>query len=753
MYNMKKFLPKMKILVAITMFTCSFLLTTTVSFAATKTWNGGAGPGKNWTTAGNWLPVGAPVAGDDIVFNTAGTITFSTMPASVSYNSLTISAGDVILVGGAACTLTLGTVPGDDLYVLGSLTIGSNVDITLASNANGKIDGTFNIGSGRNYNTDGAGVVTSAFGTISNAGTITSSVSKLLMQTGCAYIHSQNGGTVPTATWDVNSFCVITGLTTTHPAGGNQAFGNLTYDCAGMSTNLIMANGVSIAGTFTIENTGSARILMTDGSVTVGGDFNLNGASAFTVSDITDRTFTVLGDIYLNGGNFDLCSGGAANIGTLNAGGNLTNFAAITETGAGKGVINFTGIAAQTFNQSGALVNNVDFGINNTSGVTLTGSVTLNATLTLTSGRLNIPSGSTLTIASGNPIGGSGFDAGKHINTQVAGAAQGFIRIDNMAASTAYTIPTGNGTHYLPVTLTPPNTSSFSVGVFQGITEDGLPNGTAFTLAKKAGVVDAVYTINRNSGTLGVDMTLGWPTALEGSSFTTYTTSQIGIAHWDGPNWGTCVGTGDNALNTATRNGITVFSPFSVGKTPYLLPVKFSYLNAAKGNGYNALHWKAECSSSEVTFEILRSTDGINFSSVSSLTASQLRCAQPFDYIDNFNLPGTVFYRIKSTEITGQVTYSTIVKLTAVQKEMALTAVLPNPVISQAQLNIISSKKDVVDLVIVSMDGKMVQKSNVQLQAGSSIINLDVAALQSGVYLIRGIFSNGEASILKFIKQ
>jgi hypothetical protein len=730
-----------------------FLFSSTAGFAGTKTWNGGVGVGMNWTTGANWLPVGAPAAGDDIVFNTAGTITFSTMPAaSIAYNSLTISDGTVTLAGGAAITLTIGDNPGDDLVISGgNLTLGTNVNITLAANAFAGINSTFTINSGSNYNTDGSIVTTGVFGTIANAGTITSSAGKLTFGSGSAYSHNQNGGTIPAATWNAASSCIITGLTTIHPAGGAQTFGHLTYNCAGLTGNIIMTTPVSVVGNFLVQNTGSGVLEMTGGSFTVSGEFTM--VDDFIISNTTDRTLTVLGDVAINGGTLDLCNGGGGNVGTLNIGGNLTIFGTVTETGSGSGAINFTGSVAKNFNQSGTLINNINFTFNNTGGITILGSTTLNSAVTLTSGIINIPSGVTLTIANGNVIGGSGFGAAKHINTQVAGAAHGILRVDNMASSVSYTFPMGNGTSYLPIILTPPNTSSFSVGVFTGITENGLPNGTAFTAAKKDKCVDAVWTINRNSGTLGVDMILAWPAALEGASFATYTTPQIGIAHWDNPAWGAASGTGDNSLNTATRPGVTVFSPFGVGKTPNVLPIKFSYMNAAKGNGYNTLYWKAACNSSEVSFDLERSTDGRNFSVINSITASQARCAQPFDYVDNTVLPGTVFYRIRSTEITGQVTYSTIVKLTDHQKDMLITAVLPNPVINQAQLSITTSQKDIVNLEVVSMEGKLVQRNSVQLQAGSSIINLDVATLQSGIYMIRGTFSNGQTNTLKFIKQ
>ncbi|HAO47532.1 MAG TPA: T9SS type A sorting domain-containing protein [Ferruginibacter sp.] len=756
---MKKNLPNRKSLIAPLLIASFFLLNAVSVSAATKTWAGGTGTGKNWNTGGNWSGGTAPVAGDDIVFNTAGAITFSTMPAaSIAYNSLTIDLGSqVSLIGGTAITLTLGGNPDVDFLISGggsSLTLGANVSITLAANSSANISGDFFINAGRTYNTDAALSVTSVFGTINNQGTITSTAAaRLLFQSGCAYVHNQNGGNIPTATWDQNSFCNITGLTTTHPTGGNQTFGNLTYNCAGMTANLTMANGVAVANGFSVTNTGSARLLMTAGSFTVGGDLDIS--ANFTLSGTTDRTLTVTGNAFISGGgNLDLCSGNVGNVGTLNVGGNFTSFGAITETGNGRGQVNFNGtVAAQTFNQSGAFVNNIGIGIDNTNGVTFSGaSITLNEALTLTNGVLTLPAGNTLTIANGNVIGGTGFGTGKHINTQVSGATQAFVRIDNMAAATPYVVPTGTGTYYLPATLTPNDASSFTVGVFNGITENGAPNGVAFTALKKQGCVDAVWTINRNAGVAGTDLVFGWPAALEGSSFTTYNTNQIGIAHWDNPAWGNCVGTGDNVANTATRNGVTLFSPFSVGKTPYVLPVKFSYVNAAKSNGVNTVYWKASCNTPEVAFHVERSADGRNFSTIHSINASQARCAQPFEYADNA-AAGTVYYRIRSVEATGVVTYSSIVRLTDQQHDMRLKAVLPNPVADQAQLNILSPKKDVVVLTMISMEGKLVQQQTVQLQAGTSIINLDVASLQKGIYMIRGVFGNGETSTVKFIKQ
>jgi hypothetical protein len=184
-----------------------------------------------------------------------------------------------------------------------------------------------------------------------------------------------------------------------------------------------------------------------------------------------------------------------------------------------------------------------------------------------------------------------------------------------------------------------------------------------------------------------------------------------------------------------------------------VLAIKIYYLNVEKGLNFNTLNWQASCNSAEAIFDVERSADGRVFTVVNTIVASRERCLQPFAFTDNLATAGTLYYRIKITDIDGRVTYSGVVKVSGQFSDMVLAAVLPNPVSSQAQLNITAAKRDRVELAIVTLDGKLVQRSTVQLQAGSSIINLDVASLQAGVYIIKGVFSHGETSTVKFVKQ
>jgi len=61
------------------------------AWSATKTWTGG-GADANWSTAGNWSPAGAPINGDDLVFDNSGARRSNNNDlSSMSFNTITIT--------------------------------------------------------------------------------------------------------------------------------------------------------------------------------------------------------------------------------------------------------------------------------------------------------------------------------------------------------------------------------------------------------------------------------------------------------------------------------------------------------------------------------------------------------------------------------------------------------------------------------------------------------------------------------------
>lgn len=168
------------------------------------------------------------------------------------------------------------------------------------------------------------------------------------------------------------------------------------------------------------------------------------------------------------------------------------------------------------------------------------------------------------------------FSSTKYIATDyTAGGAQSFVQVDGITAATI--VPTGTTAYYLPVTITPTASSNFTAAVFTGITSNGTITGTPLTPVQKQGVVDAVWNISRPVGTGNFTLQLNWPTALEGSTFTTLPNTDIGLIKNNGTSYDLPVGTGNNTANTVTG---TVSSPgaFSAGAVPQVSPFVFNAL-------------------------------------------------------------------------------------------------------------------------------------------------------------------------------
>jgi hypothetical protein len=311
--------------------------------------------------------------------------------------------------------------------------------------------------------------------------------------------------------------------------------------------------------------------------------------------------------------------------------------------------------------------------------VTLNKDVTVADTLTLNSGKLTIPVGNTLTVSSGNAVAGSAFGSTKHIATQVntSTGAKGYFRVQNFTGTN--TIPVGNGTYYLPVTLTAPATNDFSICVFSGVTANGQPNGTAFNTSQKKTIVDAVWQVNRNSGSGNTTMQLGWPSVLEGSLFQNIADNQIGIAHY-GTYWEVCIGSGNQSQNICTRTNITSFSPFGVGYTGVVLPLKFGELRATQKDHSVHLDWSSFSEYNLDHYEVERSIDGRSFIPVANIACNgNSESRKDYSHVDPVSTDGIFFYRVKGVDKDFHFIYSGVVKISIAQQSAVTLSLYPNP--------------------------------------------------------------------------
>ena len=377
-----------------------------------------------------WLVDAAEMSGQTAGdYRTAGNVTFSAATNWETFDgsswvvavSAPTNANGVITIQSGHTAIVSAAVTLDQLVVAsgGILTVNSGQTLSI---------------------TDGIGTDLSVSGTVNNSGIITPT-GTIVFNAASNYNHTQNGGTIPAATWNPSSNCNITGITSATSLGGfNQIFGNFTWNCAGQTSNFYIASNVSVAGNFTVSGTGlppatNDHVLRMSETaagytITVGGDFIVTNSSTFKMNNSTgsctlnvggnlnmnsgyitivtggaSSTINVSGDVNISGGTLCMHEDASATIATLNLGGNFTfSGGSITEVTGRPGVIIFNNTTTvQNFRRTGGTItNNVSFTVNPNVTVDFGASDVVNG-----GGRFTLSNGAKLQTANISGINGS----------------------------------------------------------------------------------------------------------------------------------------------------------------------------------------------------------------------------------------------------------------------------------------------------------------------------------------------------------
>jgi hypothetical protein len=376
---------------------------------------------------------------------------------------------------------------------------GHTVTVTAAATIDQvivNVGGILNIGFGTTiYNGSGTDVV--VYGKLINANVITLSSSSISIETGGSYVHNQDGGVVPAATWKTNSNCELAGMLSVYPTGMTQAFSNVILN-GNLTNNTTMNANLNCTGNLTIALTGIRYLALGSNvvgrAITVGGNLNItsgtfvivdqNGAASITVSGNVNLSGGVLNMKYHNGasalnitgdlnitggsllgreadsniattsivtvgGNFNMTAGtySFANMAagsTLNLTGSYNHTGGEIKAPMGSGSIIFNKIGSQTFTASGTgtVSGAINYTVNNNTTLMMGTSLVGNGS----TGTFTLASGGGLTIGDPGGIALSGATG----NVRVSGT-----RTFNTGTNITYNGTTaqnaGNG---LPATVT-----------------------------------------------------------------------------------------------------------------------------------------------------------------------------------------------------------------------------------------------------------------------------------------------------------
>ena len=220
------------------------------------------------------------------------------------------------------------------------------------------------------------------------------------------------------------------------------------------------------------------------------------------------------------------------------------------------------------------------------------------------------------------------------------------------------------------------------------------------------------------------------------------------LSNDDGASWGASIdnadvvtnvsGTGTVLFSTGLNN--TSFSQFAIGVDPIALPVQLLSFTAKSSNNKKVvLTWKVAQEQGLQGYEIERSADGSNFSSIGFVAAGGL---ETYTFDDTKPESGKNYYRIKAIDLGGKFKYSEI--RNADIKSGARLLVNPNPTnTGRVGFKIQGLKNNIgLSLSVTNTAGQLV--NSLQLAQIADNTQYLVAIGKPGIYYLRITLTNGE---------
>lgn len=212
-----------------------------------------------------------------------------------------------------------------------------------------------------------------------------------------------------------------------------------------------------------------------------------------------------------------------------------------------------------------------------------------------------------------------------------------------------------------------------------------------------------------------------------------------------------CINTGDTRIVLANSKDIlgnariqeSIVDMGAYESSYSILPLRLLSFEGKRTNGINNLVWKTANESNLTDYEVQRSTNAQEFTTIATVKANN-GITQSYTYNDKLEFTGKLYYRIKINEADGKVSYSKIVTLTD-NEQPSTISIYPNPARSVVRIKMTDDRLQNTELIILNTLGKAVSKHVIK----STTQPVNISTLAQGIYFVK--FANGE--IQKLIKE
>lgn len=170
------------------------------------------------------------------------------------------------------------------------------------------------------------------------------------------------------------------------------------------------------------------------------------------------------------------------------------------------------------------------------------------------------------------------------------------------------------------------------------------------------------------------------------------------------------------------------------------LPITGLKLSAENSDKSVLLRWSTYTEINNSHFEILRSTNGVDFESIGIFMAPAANSTTitNYQFKDNAPVAGINYYRLKQVDLDGHYTYSNILRIDRTQGSNSNWQAYPTQIQKGGNINLAINSADAknVHAIMTNASGQKISDVSLQLQKGISLHGFAIANVAAGTYFL-----------------
>jgi hypothetical protein len=189
-------------------------------------------------------------------------------------------------------------------------------------------------------------------------------------------------------------------------------------------------------------------------------------------------------------------------------------------------------------------------------------------------------------------------------------------------------------------------------------------------------------------------------------------------------------------LGATTKDTVYITENYAVA------PVDFLYLKGKNVGKSNILQWATANEFNNLGFEVQRSGDGRDFSTIAFVngagTSTQVR---EYAFSDEKAPQGVAYYRLKQVDNNKGFKLSRVLSVNNTNSRLSIEY-YPNPVVNNLRLQLQSADKGLLRIRIIGIDGRVLREQSVNKMQELYSVTLNTQELQAGSYWLEFVMKD-----------